>query len=129
MSGNFLLDTNVVIRLLAHDEAVEERLASGLRISLSILVLGELCFGAYKSNRVQENLAKIEELAAHIDVINADIGTAREYGRIKNELHLKGRPIPANDIWLAASARQHNLSLASSDKHFTFVDGLHLESW
>lgn len=129
MSGEFLLDTSVVIRLLAHDQAVEERLASGVPISVSIVVLGELCFGAYNSNRVQENLAKIEELAARVDVINSDIGTAREYGRIKKELLLKGRPIPTNDIWLAAVARQHALRLVSSDKHFTCVDGLDLEPW
>ncbi|HEY4572503.1 MAG TPA: PIN domain-containing protein [Thermoanaerobaculia bacterium] len=41
----------------------------------------------------------------------------------------KGRPIPENDIWIAASARQHGLTLATRDGHFDDVDGLITETW
>lgn len=53
----------------------------------------------------------------------------REYGVIKNQLRVKGRPIPENDIWIAAVARQRDLVLVSRDDHFAKVEGIKLEKW
>jgi len=57
-----------------------------------------------------------------------DLNTAEEYGGIKAELKRRGRPIPENDIWIAASARRHDAILVSSDRHFDEVEGLHVEA-
>ncbi|RLB16513.1 MAG: VapC toxin family PIN domain ribonuclease, partial [Deltaproteobacteria bacterium] len=54
---------------------------------------------------------------------------SREYAKIKNALREKGRPIPENDIWIAAIAVQYNLTLVSRDDHFKRIDGLHTEIW
>ena len=62
-------------------------------------------------------------------MLPCDLGTAAAYGQIKDELRLKGRPIPENDVWIAAVARQHGLILASRDDHFRSVDGLAVEAW
>jgi len=51
------------------------------------------------------------------------------YGRVKNELHRKGTPIPENDVWIAALALQHGLAVATRDRHFDAVDGLCVEAW
>jgi len=75
------------------------------------------------------NVTLVEEFASSCTVIGTDAGTARSYGSLKAQLKGKGRPIPENDIWIAASALQHGLVLATSDSHFEYVEGLQLEAW
>ena len=58
MNGEFLLDTNVVIRLFAHDRAVEQQFEANPHVLLPIYVLGELYYGAQKSLRLDENRAR-----------------------------------------------------------------------
>ena len=129
MSGRLLLDTNIVIALFARDASVQDRMASSEEVFVPSIVFGELYYGARKSGRVRSNLARIDEFAASNSVLECDIETARQYGRIKNLLRTKGRPIPENDIWIAAVAQQYQLTLISRDEHFQAVDGLLLESW
>lgn len=57
-------------------------------------------------------------------VIDIDSQIAQSYGKIKNGLFQKGKPIPENDIWIAATAIAKEMTLASYDKHFENVDGL-----
>lgn len=59
----------------------------------------------------------------------SDTATGQAYGQIKSALRAKGRPIPENDIWIAAIAMQYNLVLATRDEHFREVDGLVIETW
>lgn len=67
--------------------------------------------------------------AARYIVLNCDTITARLYGQIRFELQRKGRPIQSNDIWIAATALQDNLSLLTRDTDFNHVDGLTVQSW
>ncbi len=129
MNGRFLVDTNVVVRLLNGDETVRNRFDTAEEPFLSTIVLGELFYGAYKSQAVQRNLARIQELAESVTTLICDERTANEFGLVKNELRAKGRPIPENDIWIAALARQHALTVATRDAHFAEVDGLSIEQW
>ena len=129
MSGSYLLDTNIIIALFARDTTVEDRLGRADSVYIPSVVLGELFYGARKSTRVQANLGRIEELATQSAVLNCDTETARHYGRIKDELRRKGRPVPENDIWIAALSIQHDLKLVTRDAHFTDVGELVLESW
>ncbi len=48
---------------------------------------------------------------------------------IKNGLLEKGKPIPENDIWIAAVAMQHDLTIATRDDHSTKVEKLKCELW
>ena len=64
-----------------------------------------------------------------VSVILPDSDTAKFYGRVKNALRSKARPIPDNDLWIAALAIQHNLVLASRDDHFLLVDDLRAVRW
>jgi tRNA(fMet)-specific endonuclease VapC len=129
MSGRLLLDTNIVIALFARDLAVAEHLDEAEEVSIASIVLGELYFGARRSGRMKENLARIDEFAVNSAVLGCDAETARYYGEIKNTLREKGRPIPENDIWIAAIALQYDLTLITRDAHFEEVDGLKAESW
>lgn len=62
-------------------------------------------------------------------VLPCDEGTAYQYGVIRNALRTQGRPIPENDLWIAALAGQHDLVLATRDAHFEFIEGLAVERW
>lgn len=129
MNGSFLLDTNIVVGVFADDPEIRRRLEQRAEVLLSVIVLGELYSGAQRSRQVDDNLRRIHRLLAESVVLACDVGTAYEYGTVRNELRLKGRPIPENDIWLAAHARQHNLTLVSRDRHFSEVDRLKWEQW
>lgn len=129
MSGRFVLDTNITIAIFARDAAVQGQLAAATEVFVPAIVLGELYYGAYKSTRVTENLLKIDEFATTSTILVSDTHTAREYGEIKSRLRAKGRPIPENDIWIAAIAKQHGLTLVTRDAHFGEVDGLAVEGW
>jgi tRNA(fMet)-specific endonuclease VapC len=129
MSGRFLVDTNIVIALFAREPSVLQRLGEAAEVFVPAIVLGELHYGAQKSTRVDENLAKIDQFAQDAAILACDADTARQYGAIKNGLRAKGRPIPENDIWIAAVAMQHALDLVSRDPHFKEITGLGLTVW
>jgi tRNA(fMet)-specific endonuclease VapC len=88
-----------------------------------------LFYGAYKSARIQENLAKVNELVSISAVLVCDAETARQYGVIKNMLRVKGRPIPENDIWIASITLQYDLILVTRDSHFKEIDNLLSVHW
>jgi tRNA(fMet)-specific endonuclease VapC len=122
-----LLDTNIVIGLFAGEPLIAERLASKAALFLPVPALGELYRGAFKSSRVDENLRRINTFKERVAVLTCDGDTARWYGETKNTLLAKGKPIPENDLWIAAIARQHSLLLITRDAHFQSVSDLHLE--
>ncbi|MDB5298079.1 MAG: PilT protein domain protein [Phycisphaerales bacterium] len=122
MAGRIALDTNVVVPLLGGDGGIVVR-AAAAAVFLPLMVVGELYFGAEKSGRPVQNVARIDALIERIVVLPCDVATAREFGRIKGALRAKGRPIPDNDVWIAAAAVQHGLTLATRDAHFDAVDG------
>ena len=129
MNGRFLLDTNIVIALFANEPSVTENLRLAQAVFVPSIVIGELYFGAYRSGRVEANLQRVSEFASYANILNCDIDTAREYGRIKDLLRQAGRPIPENDIWIAAIGLQHDLTVISRDVHFDEIVGLIIEKW
>lgn len=129
MSGKYLLDTNIIIALFASDTAVKDNLAKADEVFVPSLAVGELYFGARKSERVKENLERIDEFVANSVVLGCDIETARRYGEVKNALRTKGRPIPENDIWIAAIALQRDLTLVTRDAHLSEIENLKVTPW
>ena len=92
-------------------------------------MVGELYYGARKSARTVENLGRIDQFVASSVVLGCEIATAHYYGQVKNQLRLKGRPLPENDIWIAALALQHNLLLVTRDAHFQNIENLQAIAW
>ena len=129
LNGKYLLDTNVAIALFAGDLVVQEKVRNAEYIVAAPPVIGELCFGAQKSNKVTENLHKIDILVQQSIFFPCDLETAQWYGIIKDQLRRKGRPIPDNDIWIAAIAMQHSLILVTRDSHFNEIESLRTEHW
>ena len=129
MSGRYLLDTSVAIRVLNREVDLEARRDQGLEAFLCVTVVGELLFRAAKSAKPGENRGRVEKLIEVCPLVPHDVDTARRYATLKAVLRRKGRPIPENDVWVAASGLQHGLILATRDQHFEHVDGLERESW
>lgn len=129
MNGRFLLDTNIIIALFAQDISVQKHLAEAQEVFVPILTLGELYYGAQKSAHIEANLLRINKFAEGNVVLFCDIETAQQYGHIKNSLRKKGQPIPENDIWIAAIAKQHLLTLVSRDEHFKEIEELSVQTW
>ena len=129
MNGIFLIDTNAVIDLNNGDPAITTIVQDATEIYLPMNVLGELYYGAERSLRIEENFEQIKAIAQDWDILPPDLMTARIYGQIRNQLRKKGKPIPENDIWIAALALQHKLRLLTRDKHFNEVDDLKTISW
>ncbi len=127
MSGKVLVDTNVVIALFAGEPTVVEKLKHRSAVFLCVPVVGELRYGAQASARVEDNLARLDKFARALIVLPCDTATADWYAEVKFELRKKGRPIPENDVWIAAIARQHSLTLLTRDAHFQDIEGLHAE--
>jgi len=129
MNGRFLLDTNIVIALFAGERKAVQKLRRAAAVFLPTIVVGELLYGALKSAQVRPNVDRIEEFVVTNSVLACDLDTARHYGQIKHRLRRKGRPLPDNDLWIAALAQQHALTVVSRDKHFQEVNNLKVEVW
>jgi tRNA(fMet)-specific endonuclease VapC len=127
MTGNNILaDTNIFIDLMKGDIAIAQKLESFNEVYLSPIVLSELYFGAYRSANPTRHLAKITIILQNSKLLAVDSETAEMYVTIKLALLSKGNPIPENDMWIAASAFQHNLPLYTNDSHFTQVEGIQI---
>lgn len=129
MAGKVILDTNIVVALFKGNPDVHERLEQHTNVLISAVVLGELYFGAQNSSRLNKHLRQINRFLTRVAVLESNAETAYEYGLIRSELQSKGRPLPENDIWIAATARQHDFTLVSRDQHFAEVENLHWEQW
>jgi tRNA(fMet)-specific endonuclease VapC len=129
MNGRYLLDTNIIIALFAKEAPVLNNLAQAEEVFIPSIALGELHYGARKSGRSQKNLERIEEFVIKNVVIECNSDTAYEYGDVKNKLRIKGRPLPENDVWIAALALQYDLILVTRDAHFQEVENLKVVSW
>ena len=128
-TGRILLDTNLIIALFAGEAAVRRGVEEAEAIFIPVIALGELHYGARQSARAAANLDRLTAFAAAAAVLACDQATAAAYGELKAVLRAQGTPIPENDIWIAALARQHALRLVSRDAHFAVVPGLDLVRW
>lgn len=128
-NGSFLLDTNIVIALFRSEPGVLQKLATAGQVFVPTTTLGELYYGARCSSRIHRNLERVNRFVVTSRVLGCDGNTSRHYGIVKSRLRQKGRPIPENDIWIAALARQHELTVATRDRHFEAVDDVELEIW
>ena len=119
-----ILDPNALSAWAEGCPAVEPSLRSADRLVVPSIVLGEYYFGIRQSRhryRYEDWLRRYLPLAAIATVTHA---TADAYAAIRLELKRSGDPIPSNDVWVAALARQHVLPVLSNDAHFDAVEGI-----
>ena len=128
MTGNkLLLDTNIVIELFKGNREIPVVLDEQEKIYIPFAVLGELYLGAYRSSNPQKKQQEIKGFLLMCIVLVADDRTAETYALIKTALLNKGKPIPENDIWIAATSMQHQMPLYTKDGHFKEIEGIFLK--
>jgi tRNA(fMet)-specific endonuclease VapC len=126
----YLLDTDVWIGYLKGVPALVERIQAEPQICISSITLGELYYGARKSQRVEANLRRVEIIRDEIPYFGVDAVVAGVYGMIRADLERQGAPIGPNDLWIAAIAKAHDLVLVSrNQREFARIAGLRLEDW
>jgi tRNA(fMet)-specific endonuclease VapC len=122
MIGKNIVDANVVIDYLRGKNNLLSQLMENEVVSISVIVIGELIFGAENSVQLKKHLSQVEELLSQVNIIGVDYETSLIYGKTRAYLRKNGTPIPENDIWIAAIAIQHNLTLITNDKHFANIN-------
>jgi tRNA(fMet)-specific endonuclease VapC len=128
----YLLDTNIVIYVLKRRpvEVLSTFNANASRMAISSITLAELMHGAEKSQRVNENLAVIEDFCSRLDVLPYAAKAAQHHGAIRAALEKIGQPIGVNDLHIAAHARSEGLVLVTNNMaEFERVPALELENW
>jgi tRNA(fMet)-specific endonuclease VapC len=128
-NGRFLLDTNIIIGLLKRERPVTNALSGAAEVSIPVIAVGELYFGASHSGRPDANRAVLDRFLDGKVVLTCNLAVAREYGRLKSVLKAQGTPLPENDLWIAAIAFHHGLTVASRDRHFSEIAGLAVAGW
>lgn len=129
MNGEFLVDTNALIKLMSRDPSLRWRMGHDFRCSLCFISVGELYAGAHQSARRAANISEVQRICLAIPVVGWDLEIADQYGSLHALLRRKGKPIPENDIWIAATAIRHGMTLITLDKHFQSIDDLPIEVW
>ena len=130
MTGNrFLLDTNIVIEVFDGNKSIADKISELPDFYIPSVVLGELYIGVNRVSNKAKHLKKLNEFLKLCTVLDADSRTAKHYGETVAALYKKGKPIPTNDIWIAAVALQYDLTLITRDKHFGEISGLKTKAW
>ena len=128
-ASGILLDTTVLVAHLRGKLDLWATAGESPELYISLVTLGELYKGAYKSSNPTKNLALIDELLLHLSLLFPDTATAHSYARTVLQLEQSGTPIPQNDIWIAAVALECGLPVATRDAHFERVLGLQVLRW
>jgi predicted nucleic acid-binding protein len=124
-----ILDTNALSAFVDGEARVGEVLRRQARAAIPVIVLGEFRYGIAQSRHRPTYEAWLESELPHFEILTVTEETAVAYAALRIALKRSGRPIPANDAWIAAVALQHRLPVLSRDEHFDGVPGLERESW
>jgi tRNA(fMet)-specific endonuclease VapC len=121
-----LLDTNAYSALMRGHAEVADHVRRSELVVLSAVVVGELLFGFGLGSREARNRKQLETFLEneHVALLPVSFTTADRFARVATVLRRKGRPIPTNDVWIAAHALETGANLLSSDEHFGAIDGL-----
>jgi tRNA(fMet)-specific endonuclease VapC len=123
-----LLDTNAYSALVEARPDVGQRIREAEEVMISTVVLGEVLFGFHNGSRYEQNRRVLDKFLRepNVHVVTLTLTTAEHFGEIFASLRKRGKPIPTNDIWIAAQAIENDADLLSSDPHFGYIENL---SW
>jgi predicted nucleic acid-binding protein len=125
-----ILDTNALSAAAAEREpGALEIVARAERLAVPVIVLGEYRFGIAQSRHRTTYESWLREWVAAVSVLDIDEETTHHYAAIGLELKRVGKPIPANDLWIAALRRQHGVPILSRDQQFDLVPGIQRIAW
>ncbi len=129
---NYLLDTDtLVFYLRGHTEVKNKVLATPISVlCTSSVCIGELYYGAAKSQQPFKRKAEVDSLRATLPVIVLGEPEAERFGTLKAELESRGGRLPDADLMIAATALENELTVVTSNtKHFSRIQGLSLDDW
>jgi tRNA(fMet)-specific endonuclease VapC len=124
-----IIDTNALSAMADDHPDVVAILARSDQIAIPAIVLGEYKYGIAQSRHRSAYENWLTKLLRDCVVFDVNQSTANRYAEIAVELKCAGKPVPANDLWIAALCRQHSLPLLSRDRHFDFVAGMKRIGW
>jgi tRNA(fMet)-specific endonuclease VapC len=124
-----LLDTNAISALAAGDETLVEAIVRAPRLCVAIISVGEYVYGLAQSKHQSELSEWLEAFLQRAEILSIGRETLPHYAEVRRQLKNDGTPIPANDCWIAAIAKEHRLAIVSRDKHFDSVKGLRRIPW
>jgi tRNA(fMet)-specific endonuclease VapC len=124
-----ILDTNALSAIADGEASAMEIAERAERLAVPVIVLGEYRLGIAHSRHRATYQSWLRDWISAVVVLDIDEETTHSYAAIGLELKKKGKPIPTNDLWIAAACRQHSLPLLSRDTHFDLVTGLHRLDW
>ena len=121
--NRIILDTSAYAGFMKGDPSLKLALQQAQEIYVNPVVLGELLAGFARSQRAAENRTELTAFLAspRVAVLDISESTAERYAVILNFLRSQGTPIPANDVWIAASAMEHGLCVLTRDAHYLRV--------
>ena len=121
-----LLDSNAYSAFMRGAPRVRDLIQVAEEVLFSAVVAGELLYGFRQGIHFERNLAELRSFLERPYVTFVPVGpvTADRYSRVMTALKAKGRPIPINDVWIAAHAMETGADLVSADNHFGYVDGI-----
>ena len=128
----YLLDTDTIIFSLKGHEAIKKNLQKHFEepMKICVITLMELYFGAYKSEKVTGNLAKVRTIENAFEIIPTGKESAGIFGMLKASLEKSGTPLDDFDLIIASCALSYNLILVTNNiKHFDRIEGLRLTNW
>lgn len=127
--SSMLLDTSAYSAFMRGHELIKKRIQESEDIYINPVIIGELKAGFIKGSKKEINLRELEEFISspRVSIITIDEDTSERYAVILNTLWETGKPIPTNDIWIAASAMQYGLHLITTDAHFNYVTQIIVE--
>ncbi len=126
---SYLFDTNIIIGFLKNDTNIVSKLSSEQEVNISVVTVGEMLFGANNSGNPIENTMLYKELFKHCIIHNISEITSEYYAEIRHLLKIAGNPIPENDIWIAAIAKEKNMIIVTRDKHLNQLEFIKTEAW
>lgn len=124
-----LLDSNIVVDYLRGKDDTVIKVEQYNEVYLPVIVCGELLFGASISGNPLKQEEKVKAFINRSQILFADLSVAQQYAEVRKHLQMKGRPIPENDIWIAATAHAYSLRLITRDQHFANIEFLNIELW
>jgi tRNA(fMet)-specific endonuclease VapC len=122
-------DTNIIVDLLRKQRDAPTKILTYTEIYIPVTVVGELLFGAAISAKPTESRADVLAFLEKGKLLEQNIMVAEAYVEVRKHLQIKGKPIPENDIWIAATAHAYGLKLITRDQHFAGIDFLNVEFW
>lgn len=121
-----LIDTNAYVAFKRNDASVLEVIQVAETIAISSIMLGELLSGFECGNKTKKNRDELQDFlrSSRIRLYSVTADTANFYSQIYSSLKNKGKPIPTNDMWIAAQALENGCVLCSYDQHFKEIESL-----